>query len=186
VVRQLIASCLGAAILFGVAACRLRPDPTPTALSYKRDYPSDSGYIEIALDAPAFIALGDTAHVEVTRYRCHGNECIGLNHDWPPASSSWRVEPASAADVTARGQIIPRRVGTFRLATARADTLLGSSIEVLRPIAQFVWEPSPQRVLVGDTIRVKAVARDSSGFVGTRRSRHRGVECSRAQQDGAV
>jgi hypothetical protein len=157
--------CVGAAFLCGVAACSLRPHTAPDAGSYRRAYPSSSGRIEIALDAPLFIALGDTVHVEVTRYRCNSNVCNGIDHDWPSASSSWRVEPASAADVTERGQLIPRGVGAFRLTTARADTVLGQRIDVLPPVARFAWEPSPERVLVGDTIRANAVARDSSGRV---------------------
>ncbi len=161
---RLITFCFGTAILIGMSACWLRSGLTPAADSYKRDYPSDSGYIRIALDAPAFVALGDTGHVQVTRYRCHGNECIGLNHDWPAASSSWRVEPAGGMDVTA-GQIIPRSVGVVRLTTARADTLLASTVEVLPPVARFMWEPAPERVRVGDTIRASAVARDSLGRV---------------------
>jgi len=111
------------------------------------------------------MALGDTGRAEVTRSKCHDIMCVGQNHDWPATGSSWRVEPAGALDVTARGQITARRVGVSYLTTARADTVLAFKIEVLGPVATFTWEPSPQHVLVGDTIRANAVARDSLGRV---------------------
>jgi len=135
VVRRFVAYCFVAALLAGVAACRPHSDPAPNTAfdpdAFRRDYPSDSGYIRIALDAPRFMALGDTGRAEVTRYKCHDSTCVGQNYDWSATGSTWRVEPAGALDVTARGQITARRVGDTIRANAVARDSLGRVVRII-------------------------------------------------------
>jgi hypothetical protein len=46
---------------------------------------------------------------------------------------------------------------------AKQDTLLSRNIEILPPVANLSWEPAAIRAQVGDTVRLRAVARDSAG-----------------------
>lgn len=153
--------------LVGVIACQRSGTADAVATAAFRKFAVDSGTIEIALSAPELVALGDTTQAEVLWwFQCASRQCGSQNaRRWPADSASWHAEPASAADVNAHGQIIPRHVGFFRLMASRGDTLLVRRIEVLPPVAQLAWESAPQRVLMGDTIRATAVARDSAGRV---------------------
>jgi hypothetical protein len=59
--------------------------------------------------------------------------------------------------------LIGLRAGAVWVTVSKADTVLRRRIEVLPAVATFSWEPVVTAARVGDTIRARAVARDSAG-----------------------
>ena len=162
--RRLGAGMFRNALLLGIVAC-LRTGAAPVASpAHIRAFPSGDGRLELVLDAPAFLAVGDSARLGVKRWQCHSDVCGSLASGWG-GGATWSVDPKGSVAITATQHLVARHAGTVHLTTARADTTLSQFIEVLPAVATFAWEPAVVRAQVGDTIRIRAVARDSAGQI---------------------
>jgi hypothetical protein len=67
--------------------------------------------------------------------------------------------------VTSEGLFVGQVPGSARLTVQLQDTVLVRDIDLIPPVTSITWEPAVERALVGDTIRLRAVARGPSGEV---------------------
>ena len=150
-------------ILFLVATFGCRASiPAPTwPPPHLRVYPSSAGRLEIHLVMPDIIAADDTIAAEVSRRDCQSDVCMSRAD--VREGMSWQSERPDVASVTARGRVIGHRPGWVWISVAHGDTVLRRHVQIIRRVATLTWEPNVESARVGDTIRVKAVARDSAG-----------------------
>lgn len=127
-----------------------------------RVFPSSDGRLELHLDLPRIIASDDTISAKVSRRDCQSDLCMA-RAEAKDEEMSWRSDRSDVASVTARGGVIGHRPGWVWISAVHGDTVLRRHIQVIGRVATLVWEPNVQSARVGDTIRVKAVARDSAG-----------------------
>lgn len=160
-IRRLMAVTL---VAVGVMAChraaRVEPWPPP----HFRVYPSSDGRIELEFNAPALLAAGDSMVLNVRRFHCHLDACSGAAENWRPGAH-WEVDRPEIASVSASGRLLALRAGWVWVTITKGDTVLRRHLEVMKPVASLTWEPLIAHAFVGDTIRMRAVARDSAGRV---------------------
>jgi hypothetical protein len=158
--RNAAAYVAGILLLF---SCRSTPREEAWPPPYLKVFSLAQGREELLLDMTPIVAVGDTILVEVTRRHCDGDFCSqSLGRESWSSSATWSVDRPDIATLV-DGRLVSQRPGTVRVSTSSGDTVLRRDIEVIRAVARFSWEPSLTRAHVGDTIRIKAIARDSVG-----------------------
>lgn len=118
----------------------------------------------IAVDAPRLLSVGDSARVKAIRWRCSGDLCNGLAVI-SVTPLGWTVDRPDIATISAEGRVAAMHPGRVRVAVTINDTSVYRDIEILPHVSELVWEPDTVRVFVGDTVRARATARDSTGSI---------------------
>ena len=144
-----------------LAGCRLAARAETWPPPYLRQFPSPNGRIEVTLVASPIFPVGDTVPIGIGRRQCHGDVCAEFGDPSKP-DAVWTVDRPEVVTLI-RGRLVARRPGRVCVTAASGDTVLHRNLEVIPPVARFEWEPGLTRARVGDTIRVRAVARDSLG-----------------------
>src|SRR5688572_4372768 len=137
------------------------PEPVPPGAVTSAADQSTPVRPRMQIRVPDLLIVGDTVLARVESIQCHRDLCsIELMPFMD--SAAWMVD-SDIAWITPEGLFAARAPGDVRLSLALPDTLLSARVRFIPPVTRLDWEPVVQRVTVGDTIFVRAVARDSAG-----------------------
>ena len=78
-------------------------------------------------------------------------------------SVQWTTSDAAVARVSATGEVLGGAPGRAAIRAAYAGQVTEREVRVLPPVGSLVWLPPETTVVVGDTVRLEALARDSAG-----------------------
>lgn len=110
------------------------------------------------------IGVGDSLWLRVDSYQCSGDICGGDAARATGTRSTWHSSVPHLATVDSTGLLVGREAGTTRITAEREGMLLSQDVRVLPPVGGLAWEPYPDHVHQGDTLRLVAVARDAAGM----------------------
>jgi hypothetical protein len=139
-----------------------------------RVYPVGRGRMELELSVEDYISVGDTVRARIERRTCGYDSCGALEDYrepwvWTAAPAGMAVLVPVDAGRTMYGEsgshVIAKHLGVITVHASKGDTVLSRRVELVRPVATLAWEPNITSARVGDTIRARAVARDSAGNV---------------------
>jgi hypothetical protein len=107
------------------------------------------------------LAAGDSLHMQVRHDVCHNDSCAGSLD--PLGGVEWSTGPATRASITNEGWLRALRAGDIWVRARHGDTVLTRKVRVLPPVATLAWIGVPPSLHVGDTLRLRVAAYDSSG-----------------------
>lgn len=108
------------------------------------------------------LAVGDSLRMEVRHENCRRHACF---EDFGPhAVFAWTAGPAKRATITHGGWLRAHRAGNAWVRAQRGDTMLTRTMRILPPVARLAWIGVPARVHIGDTLRLRVAAYDSTGW----------------------
>jgi len=79
--------------------------------------------------------------------------------------AAWSVEPTANLALTTDGELIARRVGQTTVRVTVGSQSATAEVMIIPTVASFLWEPAVKHAIVGDTIRIQAIARDEHGII---------------------
>lgn len=154
--------CVATVVTLGSLACHHPARDEPWPPPHLRVFPAADDQMELTFNAPALLAAGDSTQLDVARSHCHRDACFGNSESWR-TGARWEVDRPEIASVSKLGRLVARRPGWVWVTMAKGDTVLRRHLEVMRPVASLTWEPRILHAFVGDTLWMRAIARDSAG-----------------------
>jgi hypothetical protein len=80
-----------------------------------------------------------------------------------PSLIRWSSSDTMVARITASGRVHGRASGTTTVRAEYRGYSAEREVRVIPPVRAVAWEPASATIAVGDTVRLEAVARDSTG-----------------------
>jgi hypothetical protein len=121
--------------------------------------------VESEFDGRLLLAAGDRLRLVAYHYDCVGDDCMIRQR---VAVERWESRSPAIASVQADGVVRGLAAGHAIIVVhtaARSDT---AAVVVLPPVKTLSWSTNGRSARVGDTLRIAAVARDSSGRIVAR------------------